>query len=55
MSEIKHNKAGKVAVIDVGGGQRGIYGAGVFDTCLDDNVRFDMTYGISAGSANVTS
>lgn len=55
MSEIKHNKAGKVAVIDVGGGQRGIYGAGVFDTCLDNNVRFDMTYGISAGSANVTS
>lgn len=47
--------AGKVAVIDVGGGQRGIYGAGVFDTCLDQHVRFDMTYGISAGSANVTS
>jgi predicted patatin/cPLA2 family phospholipase len=56
MNETAQNKqAGKVAVIDVGGGQRGIYGAGVFDTCLDDKVRFDMTYGISAGSANVTS
>ncbi len=42
-------------VIDVGGGLRGIYGAGVFDRCLDDNVYFDCCIGVSAGSANTAS
>lgn len=45
----------KSGVIDVGGGMRGIYAAGVFDRCLDDNVRFDLAIGISAGSANIAS
>lgn len=40
-------------VIDVGGGLRGIYGAGVFDYCLDHGIRFDSCYGVSAGSANI--
>ena len=40
-------------VIDVGGGMRGIYGAGIFDYCLDHGIRFDCCYGISAGSANI--
>lgn len=44
-----------IGVIDVGGGQRAVYGAGVFDRLLDLGVTFDRTYGISAGSANVTS
>ncbi len=39
-------------VIDVGGGLRGIYGSGVFDRCLDDNIIFDYCIGVSAGSAN---
>ena len=43
------------SVIDVGGGQRGIFGAGVFDRCLDDGVSFDCCYGVSAGAANVMS
>lgn len=42
-------------VIDVGGGMRGIYGAGVFDGFLDSGVSFDKVVGISAGSANAAS
>lgn len=45
----------KTAVIDVGGGMRGMYAAGVLDACLEDHVRFDLAIGISAGSANVAS
>jgi predicted patatin/cPLA2 family phospholipase len=39
-------------VIDVGGGMRGIFGAGVFDYCLDNGIAFDYCIGVSAGSAN---
>lgn len=46
---------GKSGVIDIGGGMRGIYAAGVFDRCLDDDVNFDLAIGISAGSANTAS
>lgn len=42
-------------VVDVGGGLRGIYGAGVFDYCLDHEIRFDYCIGVSAGSANIAS
>lgn len=42
-------------VIDVGGGLRGICGAGVFDRCLDDKIYFDVCIGVSAGSANIAS
>ncbi len=42
------------AVLDPGGGLRGIYTAGVFDRCLDDNVYFDLCIGVSAGSANIS-
>ena len=31
----------KLGVVDVGGGLRGIYAAGVFDRCLDAGIRFD--------------
>lgn len=40
-------------VIDPGGGMRDIYGAGVFDRCLDEGISFDCCIGVSAGSANV--
>ena len=43
----------KVGLIDVGGGLRGAYGAGVLDRCIDDGIRFDYCIGVSAGSANV--
>lgn len=45
----------KTGVIDVGGGMRGIYAAGVFDCCLDNGINFDYGIGISAGSANLIS
>lgn len=45
----------KIGVIDVGGGLRGIYAAGVFDWCLENGVKFDYGIGISAGSANLAS
>ena len=45
----------KLGVIDVGGGFRGIYAAGVLDWCLDQKVAFDLGIGISAGSANLAS
>lgn len=45
----------KTGIIDVGGGLRGSFGAGVLDRCLDDHVEFDYGIGVSAGSANVSS
>ena len=45
----------KTALIDVGGGMRGIYAAGVLDCCLDEQVTFEAGIGISAGSANIAS
>ena len=45
----------KTGVIDVGGGLRGIYAAGVLDYCMDQKIQFDLGIGISAGSANLTS
>ena len=45
----------KIGVIDVGGGFRGIYAAGVLDWCLDQGVAFDLGIGISAGGANIAS
>lgn len=50
-----NDRTQRTGVIDVGGGLRGIYAAGVFDRCLDDNVSFDVALGISAGSANICS
>ena len=45
----------KTGVVDVGGGLRGVYAAGVFDFCMDQGIRFDLGIGVSAGSANVAS
>lgn len=45
----------KVGAVDVGGGYRGIYAAGVLDYCLDNKIQFDLGIGVSAGSANVIS
>ena len=41
--------------IDVGGGMRAVYGAGVLDCCLDDGLEFPYYIGVSAGSANIIS
>lgn len=45
----------KTGILDVGGGFRGIYAAGVMDRCLDEGITFDVGIGISAGSANLAS
>lgn len=45
----------KTAVIDVGGGMRGMYATGVLDACLETGVSFDIAIGVSAGSANLIS
>lgn len=44
-----------VGYIDVGGGMRAVYGTGVLDRCLDENIDFSYYLGVSAGSANIVS
>ncbi len=43
----------KTGVIDVGGGLRGVYAAGVLDYCMEQDIQFDLGIGVSAGSANM--
>ena len=45
----------KYGIIDVGGGMRDAYGAGVLDWCEDNGLHFDYCIGVSAGSANLSS
>ena len=45
----------KIGVVDVGGGYRGIYAAGVLDYCMHRGIWFDLGIGVSAGSANLAS
>ena len=45
----------KTGIIDVGGGLRGSYTAGVYDWCHDNDISFDYCMGVSAGSANLSS
>lgn len=44
-----------LGIVDVGGGERGVYGAGVLDQCLDQGISFDYCIGVSAGAANLVS
>jgi len=46
-------KKPKIGIIDVGGGMRDVYAAGVLDTCLAQGIEFDYCIGISAGSGNM--
>lgn len=43
----------RTGIVDVGGGLRGIYAAGVLDCCMAHGIRFDCCIGVSAGSANM--
>ena len=47
--------AEKIGIMDVGGGMRCVFGAGVLDRFLADDVHFDYCLGISAGSGNLAS
>lgn len=40
-------------IVDVGGGLRGIYAAGILDYCMVHKIQFDCCIGVSAGSANM--
>ena len=44
-----------IGVVDVGGGERGVYGAAVLDWCMENGVQFDFCVGVSAGAANLFS
>ncbi len=46
---------GRIGIVDVGGGLRGIYAAGVLDRCMEHGIQFDLGIGVSAGSANLAS
>lgn len=41
-----------IGIVDVGGGNRDIYGAGVLDYCIENDLNVDYFIGVSAGSAN---
>lgn len=45
----------KVGLIVEGGGMRGIYGCGVLDAFIENNIRFPYGIGVSAGAANLAS
>lgn len=40
-------------IIDIGGGLRGIFGSGVLDRLIDENISFPYLIGVSAGAANL--
>lgn len=42
-------------IVDVGGGLRGAFSAGLCDRFLETGVKFDLCIGVSAGSANLIS
>lgn len=44
-----------IGIVDVGGGMRGVFGCGVTDILLDNDITFDYCLGVSAGSANLAS
>lgn len=44
-----------IGIVDVGGGMRGVFGCGVTDFLLDNDITFNYCLGVSAGSANLAS
>lgn len=42
-------------IVDVGGGMRGIFSAGIYDRFIEEGINFDLCIGVSAGSANLIS
>ena len=45
----------KIGIVDVGGGYRGVYAAGIMDRCMQRGLWFNLGIGVSAGSANIAS
>ena len=44
-----------IGIVDVGGGMRGVFSAGIYDCMLDNDFVPDYCIGVSAGSANLAS
>ncbi len=44
-----------IGIVDVGGGMRCVYSAGIYDCFIDNNIVFPVCVGVSAGSANLIS
>ena len=42
-------------IVDVGGGMRGVFSAGIYDRFIEEGINFDLCIGVSAGSANLIS
>lgn len=42
-----------IGLIDIGGGMRDAYGAGIYDYCIDSGIEFPYCIGVSAGGANI--
>ena len=42
-------------IVDVGGGMRGVFSAGIYDRFIEEGINFDLCIGVSAGSANIIS
>ena len=40
----------KKALILEGGGMRGLYTAGILDAMMDDDIKYNSIYGVSAGA-----
>lgn len=49
------NRTEKIGILDVGGGMRDIYGAGIFDYLIEKEIEIPYCIGVSAGSANIAS
>ena len=45
----------KIGIIDIGGGTKGVYSAGLYDYLIDRHITFDYYLGVSAGAANLAS
>ena len=45
----------KTGIIDIGGGLKGVYSAGIYDNLIDRGIKFDYYLGVSAGAANLSS
>ena len=52
---MKKEERMKIAIVDVGGGLKGIYSAGILDRFLEERIDFELGIGVSAGSANLAS
>lgn len=46
---------GKIGLVVEGGGMKCAYSAGILDCFLENNISFDYSIGVSAGSANISS